>query len=108
MIKQKDVNFQKLISPEVDKLVRKRRRGLSWREILEERRLRREKHYQNFNIILVSGIIGTSCLVLSLGLIIRSKYRKWKERKEETESIRDLYQREEKRLIKDEEKGNKQ
>ena len=100
VIKQKDVNFKKLISPEVNKLVSKRRKGLSWKEILAAKQRRNERRRTYIIVVLVTSLIATSLLVASIFIKLRSRYRRWKEQQsDDTESVRDLFTKEERRII---------
>lgn len=102
VIKQKDVNFKKLVSPEVNKLVSKRRKGLSWKEILAAKQHRYEKRRTYIIVVLTTSLIATTLLVASIFIKLRSRYRRWKEeRSDDTESVRDLFTKEERRIIKE-------
>ena len=84
----------------MNKLVSKGRKGLSWKEILEERRRQGEKR-QNYNIIIfVCALVATIFLVASVAVMIRTKYLQWKRRySEDTESAWDLFTKEERRML---------
>ena len=78
VIKQKEVNLQKFIPPEVNKLVSTRRKGLSWKEILAEKRKQKEKRLTYTITILVSSLLAVSLLVASVTVKLRTKYINWK------------------------------
>ncbi len=78
----------------------KRRKGLRWKEIIAKRKSLNERR-QNYTIIVfTAGLIVITLLVSSIAVMIRSKYLKWKHKhSEDTESVRDFFAKEERRIL---------
>ena len=74
----------------MNKLVSKRRKGLSWKGILEQQNRLKEKKRNHFIVIFTITLIAISLLASSLVVFIRTKIRNWRcKRSEDTESLQD-------------------
>ena len=90
----------------MNKLVSTRRKGLSWKEILAEKRKRKERRLTNTITVLVSSLLAVSLLVVSVAIKGQRTYLSWKRRtSDDKESVRDLFTKEERKIL--EERANK-